>query len=431
MTQLTSWGNHAGTAKVWRPNWCGEDLPEGPLLPFGNGRSQGDVALLDAGTLIDMRGLNRFISVDWEAGTITCEAGVLLRDILAVTLPKGWILPVTPGTGFVTVGGAIANDVHGKNHHAAGSFGHHVESLTLRRSDGRTLACSATENKEMFRATIGGLGLTGLVEQATLKLQRIESGMVDVETVRTKHVREFFDLAVAADKDWDYTIYWVDGAAPVGQIGRGWFERGRLSRGGDGLIQPRKPLVSIKFRLPLSAVNGLTARVFCAAWYHRPRGVAARVGYSGFLFPLDVVGDWNRLYGPMRTVKFQMVLPLAVAPDVVEKVLLKVRAAGQVPCISTMKLMGSMKPAGLLSFPSAGVSLTLEDMWYEGAKTDTMLRALEELVLGAGGALYPAKDSTMSPAAYSASYPNVGKFMACKDPLFTSLFWQRVGGVMV
>lgn len=423
----TSWGRYPERPqKAVKLGWADDTLPGGKLLPYGNGRSQGDVCLNSGGTLLDMRGLNRFIRFDRKKGLLTAEAGVTLREIINVIAPEGWMLPVTPGTSYVTLGGAIGNNVHGKNHHRLGSFGDHVTELVLRRSDGSSRTCKAGD--AWFRATVGGMGLTGLITQATVKLMPIPTDSIDVELVRTKHIHEFFDLADESDRDWDYSIYWIDGAAPREQIGRGWFERGRWSQAGGAPRGLGGLQVPLPFRPPLPLVNKLTSFLFCRAWYWRPRPAVARVGYGGFLFPLDVAPQWPNFYGPRGFLKFQCVLPRTKAKEAVVKIWELVGDAGETPMISTMKLMRGREAAGLLSFPREGVSMTVEDLPYRGVKTQRLIARLEEVVLAAGGALYPAKDASMSGKAFKQSYPRWKEFLKYKDENMVSDLWQRVMG---
>ncbi len=232
------------------------------FLPFGNGRSYGDVCLNSEGTLLDARGLDRFISFDSAEGILRCESGILLGEILALTVPRGWFLPVVPGTRFVTIGGAIANDIHGKNHHSAGTFGCHVRCLELLRSDGQRLRCSPSENPDWFRATVGGLGLTGLILWAEIALKRIDNPMMEVETIRYGQLDDFFELSMESDKKYEYTVAWVDSMARGKHLGRGHFIRANHAAPGIKQLSAPRYQASMAVDLPFSLVNRTSARMF-------------------------------------------------------------------------------------------------------------------------------------------------------------------------
>jgi FAD/FMN-containing dehydrogenase len=406
----------------------------GPVLAYGCGRSYGDVALNPDGLLIDCRGLDRFIAFDRSTGRLTCEAGVRLADILAVLCrpePQGggFFLPVSPGTRFVSVGGAIANDVHGKNHHALGSFGSHVESFELLRSDGRVLRCSAADNPELFAATIGGLGLTGLILRATLRLRRVEGLAVEVEDIRFGSLDEFFSLSGESDGAWEYTAAWIDCFAMGAALGRGIFSRARHAPGQGTLPLPRDPRLTVPLTPPFPAVTGFSTRAFNALYWRRlgRSGIARRVGsYEPVLYPLDAVGSWNRLYGPKGFFQFQSVVPPRDARDVVAMMLREIAIAGEGSMLAVLKLFGNRPSPGLLSFPMEGAALAL-DFANRGEGTFRLLRRLERITLEAGGRIYPAKDSLMSAHAFRRGYPGAERFRDAMDPAFSSAFARRIG----
>lgn len=427
--EYRSWGRYpeppAGQRAV-RPLWTDEVLPEGKLLAFGNGRSQGDVCLT-SGTLVDMRGLNRILAFDAGKGTITAEAGITLDEILQVTLPKGWMLPVVPGTRFVTLGGAIANDVHGKNHHAekfGGSFGHHVTGLTLRRTDGTVKVCKAGD--KWFMATVGGLGLTGIICSATIQLMPVLGGRLERKIINLRGIGEFFEHA-EANTGWDYSVAWVDATAPAARLGRGYLELARWSDDGDDLVGPPPVRLAIPFRLPVSAINPLTVKIFNEMWLRRPRAAHTTVPYPSFFWPLDGIARWQNAYGPTRFVQCQFVVPMKEAVQVLPQVLTMAKAEGKPSFLNTLKVMGDRKAAGMLSFPRAGVALAL-DFPFHGEATLKMLRRIEDVVMTAGGALYPAKDAAMSGRAFRTAYPRWKEFLAYRDPNMSSALWERVMG---
>ncbi len=427
-----SWGRVAPPAsEAWRPRARGEPLPTPPqsagMLAYGNGRSYGDCCLNDGGLLIDTRGLDRFIAFDPSSGALECEAGVLLSDILATFVPRGWFLPVTPGTQYVTVGGAIANDVHGKNHHVAGTFGCHVEHLVLARSDATRLDCSLAQNELLFRATIGGLGLTGLIESATIRLRRIASPYIDSETVRFDALDEFFALAEESDRTFEYTVAWVDCTAHGRARGRGHFMRGNHADQAASRTPPRDATLRIAFDPPFSLVNALTVRPFNALYFHRQRERSARrvVGYRKFFYPLDAIGDWNRMYGARGFFQFQCVVPHTGAADAIGALLDALRSSRQGSFLAVLKRFGDVRSPGLLSFPRPGVTLAI-DVPNSGPATRELLARMEAITMDAGGALYPAKDGCMSADTFRRSFPALDAFRAHVDPACSSTFWRRV-----
>lgn len=429
MRVYRSWGRYPEPPKeqrVFRLHWEDDALPAGMLLPFGNGRSQGDVCLTH-GTLLDMRRLNRILAFDVSKGIITAQAGITLDEILRVTMPRGWMLPVVPGTRFVTLGGAIANDVHGKNHHAevfGGSFGHHVTDLTLRRSDGTVRVCAAGE--DWFRATVGGLGLTGIITRATIQLMPVMGGTLERKIINFSGLDGFFEHALA-NPEWDYSVAWVDATAPASKLGRGYLELARWSNEAAPLAAPPPVLLDVPFRFPVSAINPLTVKVFNEVWLRRPRASLTTVPYASFFWPLDGVGHWQNVYGPTRFVQCQFVAPLAEAPRLIRDILVLAREKGRPSFLNTLKLMGGRKAAGMLSFPREGVALAL-DFPFHGSQTLAMLRTMEDRVMDAGGAFYPAKDAVMSSSAFRQAYPAWKDFSGYRDERMCSAFWTRVMG---
>lgn len=428
-TGATSWGRYPPAKQhVIRLNDRNKPLPEvdGDMLAHGNGRSYGDVCLNDGGTLLDARGLDRFIAFDETSGVLRCEAGVLLADILELVVPRGWFLPVTPGTRLVTVGGAIANDVHGKNHHVAGSFGCHLRALELLRSDGSRRLCSATENADWFAATIGGLGLAGLITWAELALQRIPGPWLSTRSQRFDSLAQFFELSANADAASEFSVAWLDCS---NARGRGLFLRGDHtdSEPARPRIPPAHPRTSLPFAPPLSLVNKLSVRSFNALHWRR-HGSHPREGlthYQPWLFPLDGIRDWNRLYGPRGFVQYQCVIPPPHAADASAELLRRIAASGQGSVLSVLKQFGPQRSPGMLSFPREGTTLAL-DFPMTGAKTLRLLDSLDAIVAQAGGAVYPAKDARLSAEHFRSGFPAWERFATYVDPRFSSGFWRRV-----
>lgn len=431
---FSSWGRYPDSTPLshgWFRNRS-DDLPpvSGSMLAFGNGRSYGDSCLNNDGHLLSCRGLDRFMQFDPEGGIIRCEAGVLIGDILELTVPAGWFVPVTPGTRLVTLGGAVANDVHGKNHHLEGSFGHHVRCLELLRSDGERVKLSLLDNPDLFRATIGGLGLTGLIVWVELQLKRIYNPWLRVETVRFCKLDDFFDLAAGADAHYEYTVAWIDCLASGSGLGRGHFMAANPA--GPGCTErPPEPSNSpgIPFDLPVSLVSLPTLKVF-NAMYYRKSGSGIHRGfqhYIPFFYPLDGISNWNRIYGPRGFFQYQLVVPMAVGKEAIREMLLRIAAARQGSFLSVLKIFGDRPPPGLLSFARPGVTLAL-DFPNLGTKTLKLLNELDAIVAEAGGAIYPAKDARMPASLFAAGYPLMEQFSGFIDPAFSSSFWRRVTG---
>lgn len=398
---------------------------EGSVLAHGLGRSYGDVCLNDGGQLLLTRALDRFIDFDAERGVLRCEAGLSLAEILAFALPGGWFLPVTPGTKFVTVGGAIANDVHGKNHHKVGSFGEHVLSLELLRSDGQRIVCSRSENADWFGATIGGLGLTGLITSAELQLRRVRSAMMDVTTTRFGRLSEFFELSRASDATHEYTVAWLDCFARGTSLGRGLFMRANHSDGSPQALlseRVRDPRISVPFAPPISAVNPLTSRAFNSIYYPWSSVGESRQHYEPYFYPLDGIGQWNRMYGPRGFYQYQCVVPSAEA---IHELIDVVARSGAASFLNVLKAMGPQNSPGWLSFPRPGYTLAL-DFPNRGTETLRLFETLDRIVLTAGGAIYPAKDARMPGALFRQAYPRWQDVERLRDPKFSSSFWRRV-----
>lgn len=427
-TQISSWGRlESPDHQVIALNQL-EQLPVNlgsSGLPFGNGRSYGDVCLNPDGVLWATRGLDRFITFDSEQGLLTCEPGVLLRDIQRMAIPRGWMLPVTPGTQLVTVGGAIANDIHGKNHHVLGSFGDHVQLIHLLRTDGQTMVCGPDLAAEWFKATVGGMGLTGVIAQATLQLRRIEGPWLEAENVPFNQLSEFFQLADDSEAGWEHTVSWID---CLNTQGRGVFMRGNHvaaqtgpSPSGGGIAVPLVP--------PISLVNKISLRPFNLAYYQLQAHKRERtlVHYEPFFHPLDNVHHWNRIYGPKGFYQYQSVVPRSVGKEAVSAMLRTIAAAGEGSFLAVLKTFGERQSVGMMSFPIPGVTLAL-DFPNKGEKTLGLLRSLDAIVRDAGGRIYAAKDSRMPKDLFESGYPQWTEFVKFRDPGISSAMSRRLMG---
>ena len=397
-----------------------------PGLAHGMGRSYGDACLNPGGTLWLTGGLDHFIAFNEDNGRLVCEAGVLLRDIQRLAVPRGWMLPVTPGTQLVTVGGAIANDVHGKNHHVLGSFGDHVLRLTLLRTNGETIECGPHERSDWFAASVGGVGLTGIITQAELQLRRTPGPWLDTETLAYANLDEFFQLADASEAHWEHTVSWIDCISGGG--GRGVFMRG------NPIVTAPRPLPTAQQRTmplvsPVSLVNRLSLRPFNMAYYHLKKWRAGRAitHYEAFFYPLDNLLEWNRMYGPRGFFQYQSVVPRAVGRDAIQAMLREIARSGDGSFLAVLKTFGNRQPVGMLSFAQPGVTLAL-DFPNHGARTHRLFERLDAIVREAQGRIYLAKDARMPRELFEAGYPRLPEFLPYRDPGISSGLSRRLMG---
>ena len=395
------------------------------VLPHGLARSYGDSCLNGGGGLLVSGRLDRCLAFDAEVGVLRAEAGLNFAQLHHITVPKGWFVRVTPGTKHVTLGGAVANDVHGKNHHVRGTFGHHVRRLALRRSDGQLLECSPNEEYDLFRATIGGLGLTGFIEWVEISLEPIISSEVEVENIRFDNVEAFFELSLESD-GWPFTVSWIDCLSQGAALGRGIFMRGRWATGGARTAEVKPPRLAVPLTPPVSLVRPLSVKLFNEAYIRRSAAeFKGRAHFDPFFYPLDSVTNWNRVYGPRGFFQYQCVLPPDKARGGMRKILALIAASAEGSCLVVLKNFGDVPPAGMLSFPVAGTTLAM-DFPNRGERTLRLFDGLDEIVLESGGRLYPAKDARMSPAMFHAGYPKLREFLRYRDPACSSDFQRRV-----
>ena len=435
-----SWGRYPRAEQAVRfVDWIPDSLPvninDTSLLPYGLGRSYGDSCLNDRGTLLDVSRLDRFISFDAENGILRCEAGVSLADILELIVPKGWFLPVTPGTKFVTVGGAIANDIHGKNHHRAVTFGNHTLRFELVRSSGQRIPCSPMENPEWFNATVGGIGLTGLITWAEIRLKRIRTASLDVETIRFENLAEFFSLSAESDRNFEYTVAWVDCFSRGDSSGRGLFMRANHADVGPAVSSSgqahsgRTGRLKIPFDAPDFLLSDFLMKVFNGLYFHRQREKRSRkiLSFDPFFYPLDALGRWNRLYGKPGFFQYQCVVPNGDHRQAAYHILKTVAHSSPGVYLAVLKIFGDTQSPGMLSFPRPGLTFAL-DIPNRGQTSSALMEQLDAIVRQARGAVYPAKDARMSVESFDAFFPGWRDFERYVDPEFSSSFWRRVTG---
>ncbi|MDB5297771.1 MAG: FAD-binding oxidoreductase, partial [Phycisphaerales bacterium] len=395
------------------------DRPD--LIARGLGRSYGDSATNAGGGVLLQTRMDCLIGFDPATGLLEAEAGVSFATLVDLFLPRGFFLPVTPGTKFVTLGGAIAADVHGKNHHVDGTIGNFVVSLRLLTAGGEVLACSPTENADVFWATVGGMGLTGVILSATIRMIPVSSAYAAVDYRKAANLddalEKFADPTHAARK---YSVAWIDCLAAGGSLGRCVIMDGEhlpaadlpAKMRADPLALPRKRGKPVPVNFPGFALNRLSVKLFNKAYYWKQPQGRRVVDLDAYFYPLDGVRDWNRIYGKRGFVQYQALFPPATARQGLKELLERLSASGGASFLAVLKRTGGQGP-GMLSYPFAGYTLAL-DLPNTGRRLAELVRSLDETLLKHGGRLYLAKDSMMSAEAFAAMYPRLGEFRAVK-----------------
>jgi len=413
--ELRSWGNYpkinSRTFSFDRETSLREIiLNHNELIPYGNGRSYGDSALNK--NIIQVKPYNFFLDFDDKKGVLHAQAGVLLAAILDIFVPKGWFLQITPGTKLITLGGAIASDVHGKNHHREGCFSECVDSFRLMLPDGSVLSCSKSENTELFRATCGGMGLTGVILDARIRLKKIYSANIEQITVKTKNLQETFN-AFETHKDKAYSVAWVDCLAKGGKMGKAILTAGDFSTDGD-LTYSKKKKFDIPFFLPSFTLNAFSVKFFNQIYYARAKKQISvqKTSIDAFFYPLDALENWNRVYGKNGFIQYQFVLPKASSDEGLLEILKKITASGKTPTLAVLKLCGKANE-NYLSFPMEGYSLALDFKIEKGLFE--LLDQLDEIVLKHGGRIYLTKDARTSKETFEKGYPQVSKFREIRN----------------
>jgi decaprenylphospho-beta-D-ribofuranose 2-oxidase len=412
------------------------------VIAHGVGRSYGDAALNSAGATLLMERINRLLEFDKETGMLHAEAGTTLSEIAEIFVPKGFFLPVTPGTRFVTLGGAVASDVHGKGHHLLGSFANHVVNLTLLLADGSVTVCSREQNPDLFWATVGGQGLTGIITEVRLKLRRIESAFIGVRTERASNLDEALQLFDEGDEEFTYSVAWIDCLATGRSLGRSvlmrgnWMKAAELPRkyASEPLRHPPVRHLSVPIEFPGFVLNSLSVRAFNFAYFNRAPRQAREIctGYVPFFFPLDAVNNWNRIYGRRGFLQWQFVIPFEDGIAGMTKILERLAKSGAASFLAVLKKFGKSDPNQMLSFPSPGYMLAL-DFPFTGRLLG-LLDELDKIVLDCGGRFYLTKDARMKPETFRAGYPRLPEWLEIKrriDPQnrFSSDQARRLGMV--
>jgi decaprenylphospho-beta-D-ribofuranose 2-oxidase len=381
---------------------------EGTLLARGMGRSYGDSA--NAHKVLGTSYCNHFIDFDKHAGKLTAESGITLREILAMIVPEGWFLPVTPGTSYVTLGGVIASDVHGKNHHIAGTFGQHVTSLNLLLGTGEIITASKHENADLFHATCGGMGLTGIIISATIQLISIRSSFINQKTIKADCIEAACE-SFENNNNATYSVAWIDCLSKGKSLGRSVLILGEHAKEG-GLEMELKEPITVPFYFPSALLNSMTMKIFNTAYWHKAKDKTCRtVPLMRYFYPLDAIGNWNRIYGKAGFLQFQCVIPKSDGVANMRKLLTEIVNSGEGSFLSVLKQFGKAND-NLLSFPTEGYSLALD--FKLNASTMQTVGRLEAMIVDMGGRLYLTKDAVMQETTFKATYLNWAKFEAVR-----------------
>lgn len=430
-TKISGWGNYPKQdAQLLTPasldSLSSFARCENGFIARGMGRSYGDSA--NAPKVLQTSYFNHFMQFDEVTGSFTAEAGVTLQEVLKVIVPKGWFLPVTPGTSYVTLGGAIASDVHGKNHHLAGTFGQHVKSLTILLGTGEVVTTSPQHCEDLFHATCGGMGLTGVIISATIQLISIRSSSIKQKSVKADCIEAACD-AFDTHCSSSYSVAWIDCLSRGRNLGRSVLSVGEHAHQGELKIN-EKPVVTVPFATPSLLLNRLTMKAFNTAYWHMSKHNFDRNSpLMPFFYPLDTVNGWNKLYGKKGFLQFQCVLPKRDGAVNMRRLLVEISKTGDASFLAVLKLFGSANK-NLLSFPTEGYTLALD--FRLTASSLRLIGRLEQMVVDMGGRLYLTKDAVMQKETFRATYPNWEVFEAVRDKYgaigkFSSAQSKRLG----
>lgn len=429
---LTSWGRFPMVeSRVSRPekreglegHIHGSDGEVGEtLLARGAGRSYGDAALLeDGGTTVLTGRMDRMLGFDPTSGVLRAEAGVRLREILETFVPRGWFLPVTPGTKEVTLGGAVAFDVHGKNHHRDGGISNFVREIELLTAGGETVTCGPNQREGLFWATVSGAGLTGIITEVALELRPIETAYVTERTLKAKNLEDAFYLFEEHEPDYPYSVAWIDCLASGDRLGRSHLMFGRHATPDQlSAKQRRNPLgytpnhlTRLPFDLPEGVLNEWTVKAFNQLFYARQRSRDRThvVGIDPFFYPLDAIGDWNRMYGESGFTQFQCALPMDESYDGLEEILDAVQKSGLASFLAVLKRLGG-PDGGMMTFPMSGYTLALDIPRRDGI--EELVRSLHAITARRGGRVYLAKDAYLRPDTFREMYPALEEWLEVK-----------------
>lgn len=427
--KVTNWGNFPVVEKEMKSEDSYRKIKEfvlthNEVIARGNGRCYGDSSLGES--IFSTKKLNKFISFDRLNGIIECESGVLLSEVLEVVVPQGYFLYVTPGTKFISVGGAIASDVHGKNHHAEGCFSEYVINFKLMIENGEIITCSREENAEKFWATIGGMGLTGIILSATFRLKNIQTAYIRQESTKAENLDEIFQLFDESES-WTYNVAWIDCLQKGENIGRSILMKGehafahelpqKLAKNPLRLKKKFSPIVPFYF--PGFILNKWTVKIFNWLYYKKQskKEVKNFIDYETFFYPLDFVRDWNKIYGKDGFIQYQMMIPKETGKEGMRKILETIARNGNASFLAVLKLYGKQNPQAYNSFPFEGYSLALD--FKVNSKLKKLVSELDDIVEAYGGKIYLTKDS-MSRSSLTDYLKNV------ESSKFVSLQHKRI-----
>jgi decaprenylphospho-beta-D-ribofuranose 2-oxidase len=441
LTRLSGWGANLRAdcvlAEPETPAEVAARLDRSGTIARGLGRSYGDAALNAGGQVLALGKLDRYLAFDADTGRLTCEAGVSLASIIETFAPRGWFPMITPGTKFVTVGGCIANDIHGKAHHVQGCFSACVDAITVLLASGEVVPASRDENADLFWATFGGMGLLGVVLTTTLRLRKIETTYFRQKSIRVNDLEGALAALEEQDRTFPYSVASLDVMARGARLGRGVLTVGDHARLDELPPAPRAdplrvsgpPRLDVPFELPEVTLNGLSIRMLNAAIQRTQAGVPPFGHYEGFFFPLDKIAHWNRGYGRRGFAQYQFVIPFADGLRRMREILGAILSSGELPFLNVLKRFGKQND-GLLSFPREGYTFAIDFPVRE--HTVALLRRLDAMVLEAGGRIYLGKDAYVEAPTFRAMYPQLDRWLEIKakyDPqgVFTSDLGRRVG----
>lgn len=437
---LSGWGNiPKATCKVAYPESTQETkdlLGTDMLLARGEGRSYADQATNNGHTVLKMAGLNQQLHFDQANGILTCEAGVTLADVIQHYAPKGWFPLICPGTKYVTLGGAIANDIHGKAHHIDGSFINSVLSFTIMLADGRILSASREENTDLFEANFGGLGLLGIILTVTIKLRKISTTFFDQKSIVAHNLEEMLHLIERSEKDYNYSVAWIDSLAKGDKMGNGVLVVGNEAKIEDLPAKYHKnplktsgdPKLSVPFFLPSFILNTFSVGLLNKVLYWKQKSGSGIAHYDSFFFPLDMINNWNRGYGRRGFIQYQFVVPMDGGKESIRRILTEITKSDCIPFLNVLKKFG--KGQGHLSFPFEGFTFAIDFPITPQLKP--FIKKLDGLVLEAGGRIYLGKDAYLDEGTFKTMYPEHKAWLDIKrkyDPenTFSSDLARRIG----
>lgn len=435
---MAGWGNFPKTkAEVEKPDSENEvrslQKSVGIHIPRGAGRSYGDSSL--SSTILESAKLNQTLIFDSENGIYTCQSGKMLNVILDEIVPRGYFLPVTPGTKFITVGGAIAADIHGKNHHVDGCFSQHLLWFNLMMADGSVKKCSRTENPELFWATCGGMGLTGFILEASFQLKKIETSKIVNRTIKCENLDKVI-TNLLEHENYTYSVAWIDCGTSGKNLGRSLLylgEHANKAEVADDLSRYKtpSPIIGLPFNLPNWTLNKWTVKAFNALYYGKVRrkDSTAIVGFEPYFYPLDIANKWNRLYGSNGFAQYQFVIPMEGAREGMNRIMQEIVKSGESSFLAVLKLFGEQNE-GWLSFPKRGLQLALD--FPINRKSLELMNRLDDMVMDMNGRSYLAKDSRMKREFFESSYPKLPQFKQLLSEIdpngkFRSLQSDRLG----